>query len=306
MQFDKDILEFHYNNILNGFCPFVFDGEPLLGKFITPYDMFETSSHVLSMKEIFKEHGLLSEYDILQECKERGLWSYNQEREIVLLKDKIKKRQESTVNLILPSQIKQIENEIKRLNQELLEKESIKSNLLTNSIEQKTILEKRDYIAYNCIYKTINAKRWKSYEEFLNEDTFYINTIIPKYYKAINELTTPIMRAISRTYDARIRFKNCFIPEAKNCSVVFLELKQWCEFYNSIYELEDKPHESIIVDDDKLDGWVSSRKAQNSTGKSVNNKEGFTAIMDSTKEDMEVLGGISREQALKIAVAQNG
>lgn len=297
INYDKTTIDFYYHNILNGFSPFLFKGELFLAKHSCSKDAFEANSYMLLAKERLIAQGVENEYTMLKECISRGLWSQKDDIDIQNLQNTIKKKEELISKLFLASDIKKVKAEIKELQTAVTTKENEKFLLLANSLEYLLLVEKRDYLAYLGIYTDRKTQKWPSYDSFTDENSTYISEIIDKYYNTLHEIKPDIIRAIARCTDARIKLKG-YCPNPCEVSVVFLELKQWCDFYNSIYEIDDRPDESIIQNDDKLDGWLSSRKAQNQSQKSVNNSEGYTGIVTECAEDIEFLGGVSKSTVL--------
>jgi len=306
MEYNAEVIDFTYNNILNNFTPFVLDGVLYLGKHVSSADLFSANSHLLLIKKNLQSNGVLSEYDIMKDAIEKGVWSHAKNLEIQNLRNDIKRKAEVVPKLVLPSQKKQVEAEIKILSKKISDIENEKSGFLTHSLERQLQSEKLDYICFLSIYKENKERLWRSYEDFLNESTDFSNKITKLYFSVINEMSNSLIRAIARVTDARYKLKIAGTKSPEDISIVFLELRQWCDFYNSIYELDDRPAPNIIEDDIKLDGWLSARKAKNDIMKSVNTSEGATSFggIVGTKEDVEAFGGVSRDQIISLAKEQ--
>lgn len=300
MDIDKEILDFHYHNILNGFSSFLFDGKAYLGKHVCSNELFQTNAHILESRDSMKKGGVATEYDIINDCISKGLWDRNKDIDIKNFENKIKKAEDLLPKLTLPSQAKKAEVEIKDMYKELDVKQNERFALISQSLEQQLLMEKRDYLAFLCVYKNKETRLWDTYYDFLSESNSFTLGMISSYYSTINSINASILRCIARTTDARYRLKNTSkTPEGT--STIYLELSQWCDFYTSIFELEDRPDDSIIKDDKKLDAWLMARKLKNKAEKSVNTKEGFTGIVGGTKEDMEALEGTNRNTLINLA-----
>lgn len=306
MNFDHDVLDIFYQNIINGFSPFVVDEAIYYAKHVTSSDLFDVNAHNLLVKKQLQLDGVASEYEIMKDLVAKGIWSPQGDIEIKTIEANIDKKRQLIDNLVIPSQKKQVEAEIKVLFQTLAEKQSIRYGLLTNSLEHKLQTEKREYIGFLCTYKTINERAWTNYDEFLELESSFCNNIVTYYFRAINDINNNIIRAIARTTDARYKLKVSSVLPSNSISTFLLELRQWCDFYNSIYELSDKPVEKVIQDDEKLDGWLAARKLKNKVQESVNNTEGYVGMMGATKEDMELLEGTDGNTVLKLAQKANG
>lgn len=301
MKFDREFLDFCYNSILVGFSPFLFEGDTFFSKHLSSREIFLADAHCLLFRERLKKNEVLGEYDILKDCISKGTWSKSKDDDILFVRKQIEQKQKIIPKLFLLSQVKQVKGEIKQLEKSLLEKESEKQSLLVNSIEYKTRVEKRDYIVYSCLYKSLEERYWASFDDFLSMRSETISALVNKYYECMSLFTEPLLRAIAKDTDARLRFKE-YIPPMDS-SIKFFELKQWCDFYSSIYELTDKPDDAVLQDDEKLDSWVISRRSAQKT--SVNSSGGYTGICDASKEDMEILGGTDRSTLLQIATEEN-
>lgn len=305
MNYDKQIIDSAYHNILNGFTPFIYNDNVFFAKHVSSEDMFMANSFILKSKDLMLKNGILSEYDILKDCCNRGIWSKNKDVEVIQIQKQISKKSETLHLLIMPSQIKQVNLEISELNKKLAEIEKEKSLLTKNSLECKILEDKRDYMCFLCLYNSDLKRVWQSYDDFLNEDSNFINELIVKFYNAISSIDTSLIRAIVRTTDVRFKLKIFSTENIKSVSTLFLELKQWSDFYNSIYELPDRPSDDIIQDDSKLDSWLIGRRSKSTESKSVNNKEGFVGYVGATKEDMEIMNGLGAESVLKVAKAEH-
>lgn len=301
MNFDRDLVEFHYSNILNGFTPFIFDGALYYGRHISTSQIFESNSRALQFKQEYIKNGLQSEYEILRELAANEIWTFDDEQEIILLESQIKDKSKTLSLIFLPTQIKQIRDEIDRLNEKLREKRRKRQDCLTNSIEYKVSADKNEYLIYLSIYKSQEERAWQSFEDFLNEDSEFVEKIMSAYCQCLNQVNSLIIRAIAKSTDARHRIKMCSFANLSNISMFLMDLKQWCAFYDNIYELTDRPEEEVIQDDDKLDGWIETRRAKAKLENSVNNSEGFASFPGATKADMEALGGKNRKAALEAA-----
>lgn len=295
---DNDTIEFHYHNILNGFSPFLYDGEVYFAKHISSKEVFEANANNVLLQQRMRAMGIASEREILKDCVTKGLWDDSQDRAITDIRVTITKKQAMLSKLMMPSQVKGEKNQIASLTRSLNEKLNIKHNLLINSLEQRLILEKRDYMGFLGIYKTPTERFWQSYESFLDGDVNLSNALISIYIITLNEITNDVIRSIALSTDARFKIVNSSLKSPETATTNYLELRQWCDFYNRIYELEDKPDESIIKDNDKLDGWLTARRAKQHVEKSVNNNGGMTGMFGATKEDMQAFEGITREEAL--------
>lgn len=64
-----------------------------------------------------------------------------------------------------------------------------------------------------------------------------------------------------------------------------VQFASWCQYYHVIYNREDKPDDSIIEDDERLDSWLRGKKLEakkakllhSSTGSNNTSEESFGA-----------------------------
>lgn len=302
MRYEASLLEIYLHNILNGFSPFIHDKKLYLAKHLNSTNIFEANAYIISRKEELLEAGCISEYDILKDCIERGVWSRDNDVKMSQLEKVIKTKSDTKEKLLLPSQVKQVEAEVMVFQRELNEIRGLKQSLVLHSIEYKTLLEKRDYLAYLGLYTPQKTHLWNSHELYLENEGSLVEQLSQKYYSTMSEINPSVIRAVARDTDARFRLKMCPMPDFKDLTILLSELRQWCDFYSSIYELSDKPSDDVIQDDDKLDGWLISRRFRNQEQKSVNSNggTGFTGIVGN-REDVEILGGLSSTNVLSAA-----
>lgn len=302
MQYEREFLEVYFHNILNGFSPFVLDGELFLAKHLTSKEIFEANSFITLRASQLKMDGLATDYEILKKSSERGIWDQNNEQKVVSLQKQIKIKTDTIQKLAFPSQAKPIEAEIKQIKEQIQDIKEERQKLLFHSLECKILMEKRDYLIYLGVYTPERVKYWNSYDIYLENEVETVDKMGDTYYKTINELSSNIIRAVARETDARFRLKAFLMPELTSVAMSMIELKQWCDFYNSIYELPDRPNEDIISDDIKLDGWILSRRLKNESQNSVKSDGGtsFTGMV-AEASDMEFLGGTKTGAVLNIA-----
>lgn len=295
--FDREAVESQYSNILIGFSPFIVKNQTLLLKHLTPLEIFESNTILLGLRDKYKENGLLSEYEILKDLAIKGIWTKSDDLALDSLEKRIQGKRRTLGSLILPSQQKQVEAEIRMMGEELKKKKAEKMVNLTNSYEFRLQQDKVDYLTYLCTYKNVNKKFWKNLKAFEDEDRDFIVEVMESSSKALNDISSRLIRYIARTTDARSRLKTISIGQQS--SIFLLELRQWCDFYDSLSGMVEPPSEDIISDDDRLDGWLMSRRKPSS--KSVNTNEGFVSHPGATKNDMEIMGGVGREDVIKLA-----
>lgn len=301
MQFDAEFVSAKYAEILAGYSPFVLDGTTYLAKHISSQEVFETNVYTLSLKEVYKKAGIMTEHDCLQDAISKGLWSSEKEVELTQIQKKIQDKRDIQPKLTLPSQGKAVEAQIKGLIKELELKLNDKSALLSQSVESRANIEKHDYIAFLGIYLSIVERAYESYDAFLEQDAFFTNRLIRAYYMA-DDLNHALIRCAARTTDARFRLKH-YHPNPNTVSLHMLELMQWATFYCNIEELSDCPPQHIIESDEKLDAFLRARRLKHQESNSVKSEDatGMTGIVGAQKSDMEVLGGVSTEAVLKVA-----
>ncbi len=306
MRYEQDLLDTCLHYILNGFSPFVYKDGLFLAKHLCSKDIFESNCHIHKKRGEYVSSGFATEYDILKQCSDRGLWDLDNERKLSVFEKQIGEKRELIPKLLMPSQVTHVENEIKQIQSQILEIKEAKEKFVFCSLERKLLREKRDYLAYLGVHGGQAQKLWKSYEEYVNNDANFVDDTSEKYYETIHGISPSIIRAVARETDARYKLKICSIPSITEISIIFCELKQWCDFYNSIYDLSDKPDQGIISDDDKLDKWLIGRRLKQESEKSVNfdSGKGYTGIVGN-KEDAEILGAV-KGSTIKQLAKKNG
>lgn len=299
MQFHRETIDFHYINILNGFTPFVFNSEVFLGKHLSPIDIFEVNILLSINKKEYEKNGLLSEYDFLKDLESKRIWIHKDDEEIKAFTREIQQKAKLLPNLFLGSQKKKVEFEIQQLQRKIDAKEARKSTLLANSIESKLQADKAEFLLFRGLYKRDFSRYWTNVNDFNEEDGAFTEEIIGHYFKALREINNSIVRSIARVTDARFRFQHSQELASREVSSYLLELKQWCGFYDKVYELSDRPEDEVIEDDGRLDAWLEGRRSKAKAQNSVSTKDGaYTSFPGGTKEDVGELGGVGRADVM--------
>ena len=246
--------------------------------------------------------GLANEYELLKQATDNGLWLFKDDQEVARLKKLIEGKRKVMGNLVLKSQMNVVEAEIKKLAKELSNLENRKEGYLTNSLESKLREEKNDFIVASSMCYGDGQKVWKTHDDFMADDAEFVSQMTRCFFESLNVFQGGIVRAIARSTDARYRLKKHRVDPLFTTTLQ-IDLMQWCEFYTSIYDLSDRPDETVINDDSKLDGWLDTRKARAKAGTSVKSNGGFSTIPKATAEDMEILGGIGGAEAIQAGIA---
>ncbi len=260
------------------------------------YEAEEVYQEALEEAEIDE---MCTEQDIVKMLVERGLW--NNDKELML--EGIPKQIDTLKVQLFELTFKSNERKTIRRQLELLRKEYEKLFVERHGYDQFTRhgyanLSKNYFIIANTLYYN-EQKVNPITDDLLNNIFGYINT------NRINENT---FRELARTDPWRSMWSisksevfgcpsSCFTEEQKSICL-------WSRMYDNVYEHSDCPNESIINDDDMLDGWFIAQRRKREA--QLAQKEGEELLGDRLKNADEVYLVVdSIEDARKVEALNN-
>lgn len=244
--------------------------------------------------EIYNEAvmgGMMTEEEVLGMLVEFGLWNEEKENELQELE-------------------KQIEDQKVSLNQyvfQSVQRELTRKHLQTSKKRLSELYESRhayDYISAQGLASLartrylmcvgLKKKNGQKYFEgdFYNQPDHIIDSIMEEYYR--NLISETDYRELARTEPWRMTWglkkmgasltnSSCYSLSPEQKTLFF-----WSIIYDNVYESPDCPPESIINDDDMLDGWLIIQRRKRDDALERKNIENSGKISDKIKNAQEV------------------
>lgn len=202
--------------------------------------------------ESCKEEGLYGEKECVNKLIELGLWTEEEENIYkVELPDNIEKLKVAAYqNEGMPDRLSLVRESLEITRKELKRLQEKRGLLNTFSFENAASFIKKEYEIQHSTY--LDGKK---YDWSIGEP----RDAVIHYYN--NFITDSEMRELARTtpwtsfISANKYGNNIFGCSSTEMSDEQLMLLAWTAFYESIYSSMEKPPDSVINDDDMLDGW---------------------------------------------------
>ena len=230
-------------------------------------------------KEAIKEardSGVSTRLEIRNDLKLKELWSEKDDEEIAAGFKKIKVLEDEVKRLPAQSRALRItKNLLASLKRNLVDKRIRRNALFSSSAEEYAEESKSSAIVYCSTYKENEKKYWKNYSKFEKEkDQTFIANIVAKLN---NEKVLGIkeIRYIARSPVWRFRWNagkshgGLFKDGLLDLDTNQQGLVYWSQVYDSVYEAYERPEDSIIEDDEKLDEWFKSKESERKIEKTI-------------------------------------
>lgn len=283
--------------IFTGKLYFLYDGEE--------YELRSPSNHIKYRAEMLydniineeKFHSWIREDKLLETMISLGLWHPNTDNTISQLEKKIENlKVELYQNRLIIKQKNSIQKKIDMAYREIDNISSIKNNFYTNTLEGYAGSIKNEFIICSTLYKNnkkvfsnnSNIRGSVSYTQFNN-----IVTEINKHILSIKNYKAIARSQLWKSYWNSSDKNSMFCQYTIDLTDEQRSLLNISKMYDSIYEHPECPEDSVIEDDDMLDGWMILQRRESQKNKkqqsiSNNNKiknASEVFVMTDSKED---------------------
>jgi len=271
-----------------------------------------------------KRVGILTETEMEELLRARGIWTDTDDEIMVEMQEKIKKWKAKAINsdLTKTSQGYALEL-VAKLEEDMLKHEAKKERAMANTVERLARQDKYDFLLWASAYDPYTENRvWDTYENYLTYcktiDDKFRSHLVGEFLQFLIGHSTEEVRYIARNNIWRIDFlvaqagglmlfptsPRDLTPDQKN-------LLWWTKYYQSIYDMlpDDQPEDHVIEDDVSLDAYMEelhkerskervSRRAENKYGPSTAMKMKTALVMrshpDYLRYEYDALGAEAR------------
>ena len=291
--------------IAQGYTPVTVGEKDAVIRHLKQRDQYDLECHREEIYNKAKASGLPTEEEALEVLIEGEVWSHKEENEIGDMKKYVENLEDTKKNLIIPSQIENINKDIEEGRQKLNDLSAKRKSLLAETCESYAAKKNNDYSIYLCLYQPQDHNlRFFTWDEFCEMPKVTLGELFTEYVKATQHLNPENIKYLSISsvfalYYNILGGKNLhklFDCPAYELSFYQLNLLNFAKILHSILEnVEGIPSEIKKEPDDLLAYAESKRKNKNIVEKSKG-KQGFS-VMGATKKDMDEMG-VSDELAV--------
>ena len=252
-------------------------------------------------EEVFekaKKNGLPTEKETLELLIREGIWSNEEEGEIDELKLYSTNLKETKKNLIIPSQIEEINKDISKAEGSLNVLLSKRGSLFASTCESYASNKNNDYSIYLSFYKNKNLnKAYFTWDEFCEVPKKELQAMFTGYMQNTKHLSINNIKYLSISNVFSIYYNvlgqenlyKFFDENIYSLSYYQLNLLNYAKILNSIIENVENVPENIKQDPDELLSFAESQSRNKEVRERSKDKQGFS-VMGATKKDMGEMG----------------
>lgn len=266
--------EYFLSRIISGYTKYKKDDLELKIYSPTPELNYEANEVYMEVYNNCLEEGIMTDDDVYNLLLNEGLWTEEDEKNLTET---------------LPEHIKYFQKELFKAAFKSNLRTKLRKYLKTARDEQERLHDiKHQFDAYTC-HGTANFARYQYIIEsstYKYDGTLYDWANIPIsnviQYHNENTVLPEMIREISRTMPWHNTWQACksngqvFPKSGVELSMPQQLLLMWSKMYDDISDSPDCPHESIVEDDDMLDGWILIQKEKRDSEKNKKIGEEFT------------------------------
>ena len=262
---------------------------PLLFTYPTSADSrIAAHLHMQALKEA-EEAGIPSISEMEIAVRERGIFTEEDEASIERLTSKLEgQRVVLSKTTKVPARRERLEKIIAGLKEQINEIKLKREITFDNTRERKAAEEKFLYLTWCGTKDPFTGERfWKTWEDFQAETDYHFRKrVLLDYIVFAHGIDQSSIRFIARSNLWRLRYVSAlktgdelFGRAIRDYTVDQLMVLYWSHYYQSIYEMmpDDRPPDSIIVDDEALDAymkdWQEDRSRDAAASRAKKNKK---------------------------------
>jgi hypothetical protein len=289
-------------DISRGYSESTYEQTPMYIKHLGLINQDELDRRGEKIAERYKKSGLRCRDEILEECKQNGTWTDENEKEIEKQEQFITTLQNTYKSLLIPSQKEKLQDRIEALKKEIGEKKNKKRALLTESREAFTERRISDLTILHSLFRDKKLEDlFFSPEDFDELERGEIYGLVGLYNEAFDSLSIENIKLLSLSG----MFSNYYSVVEKNPCTMFnrgpleltffqLNLLNYAQVFKSIFKNIPNIPDEIKSNPDKLLEFAESGHKNEQKARELQKKGGDRtragSIMGASKEDMEKMG----------------
>lgn len=286
------------SDIVRGYSIASLGGEEAYVKHFGNEDQYELESFHDKVFAKAKERGLPTEEESMALLQSEEIWSKEDESEYLTTKEYIESLEETRKNLIIPSQIESVSNDIKEAGKKLSVIFTKRQSLLTDTCESYAKNKANDYSIYLSFYGNPKCdKRFFKKSDFNELSKKELADWFGAYGEGIKNLSLDNIKhlALSDVFSMYYNLLGSkglykFIDQPiYQFSFYQLNLLNYARVLHSILENVEKIPESVKKDPDKLLAFAEGKNKHKDTVEKSKDKQGFS-VVGATSKDMGEMG----------------
>jgi len=286
------------SEVVKGYTLSEVGGEKVFIKHFGNEDQFILENHYRLTFDKAREKGLPTEKETLNLLIEQEVWSEKEEDEIDETQKYLNSLRDTKKNLIIPSQIEQINKDIEEAQKKLQKLKQKKESLVTSTCESYAKNKNNDFSLYLSFFKNESlSEKFFTEEEFGEIPKTSLQNMFLTYVESTQHLSIDNIKYLSISSIFSIYY-NILGPKSLYkffdrsiylYSYYQLNLLNYTKVLNSILENVENIPEAIKGNPDDLLDFADSQKRTKSIQEKSKDKQGFS-VVGATKKDMGEMG----------------
>lgn len=298
--------------IFDGYTDITFRGETVYIKHFSIRDQRYIHRFYNKYKSIAESKGIPSEKEMLNSLREDGLWSDDDDRNIINLEQEIDGLRSSKKNSFLPSQKQNIQKTIESKQLELYFFLNKKAEIVGKTSEKYGSQRSNEEFIRYLIYSDPQCSRHfftdEQFADLSEEEVEFFTKENDAIAKRLNEsnIQNVVLRDFFNMYISQTEDVSSFYGKPViELSVYQLKLAIYARIFFNMFQYHEDIPERMKQDPEAIFDFVE-RKKNNSSKSNINTEKGASAVFGATKEDLEIIDPNARTISLSDEISKKG
>ena len=292
----------------DGYSEVYLQDKPVYIKHVTIRDQRYLHKYYEKYKKIALDRGLESEEDRHKYVLKEGIWSDDEDLKISSLEKEVENLKATAKAVFLPSQKESILEDISKRQEELLELQVKRREVIGKTAEDYATSRSGDELLRFLLFKNSDLKEnYYTPEQFDNLESWEvirINSLQQQVQKKLNDNT--IQEAVLKPFfsmylslcEDAANFYRKPIPEL---TIYQLRVVIYGRMFHNIFQYTDNIPDHIKQDPKKLLDFSEAQRNKDSNSGGLRDDSDASAVFGATKEDMDALRNESGGKTVSLA-----
>lgn len=286
------------SEVINEYSSFEYNGSVIYIKHFGHEDQSSLENHYEQIYKKAQKQGLPTEKEAVELLQKEDLWTEKDEASLSTAEKYLENLHETKKNLIIPSQIVQIEKDIEKAQEDYDKHFGKKKSLLSETCETYSTKKNNDYSLYLSFYKHADCQeKFFSKEEFDTLSKNELSNMLQHYvdytshlsignikYLAINNIFMMYYNLLGKD-----NLHSFFKKPIYQYTFYQLNLLNYAKILNSIIENSEKMPEQVKEHPDRILDFAEAQRKNKDVISRTQGKQG-ASIMGATTQDMKDMG----------------
>jgi hypothetical protein len=299
--------------VFDGYTEVVFRGDPVYIKHYNIRDQRYIQKYYEKYKNIAVQKGLQTEKERIDESKKDDIWSDEDDLKIVNLENEVINLSRTQKQIFLPSQKKEIGDQIDAKNQEIFRLKNKRKEILGKTAEDYASVRSNEEMLRYFIFKDKElTKNLFTEDEFSELDDYELMFFMKQQNdisKRLSELNIQkaVLRPFFSMYLSQCENINNFYGKAiVLLSVYQLKIALFARMFFNIFQYVEDIPDNIKDDPEKLLAYSDMQRNKGAGQSHVRDDADATTFFGATEQDMKSLAGDGRQISLHDELEKNG